>query len=37
VRADVFEQAGELTEIGAAIGLAGNGIREFARLGLRMS
>ncbi len=34
VRADVFEQAGELTEIGAAIGLAGNGIREFARLGL---
>jgi salicylate hydroxylase len=34
LRADVFEQAGELTEIGAAIGLAGNGIREFARLGL---
>ena len=34
VRADVFEQAGKLTEIGAAIGLAGNGIREFARLGL---
>ncbi len=32
LRADVFEQAGQLTEIGAAIGLAGNGIREFARL-----
>ena len=34
LRADVFEQAAELTEIGAAIGLAGNAIREFARLGL---
>jgi salicylate hydroxylase len=34
LQADVFEQAAELTEIGAAIGLAGNAIREFARLGL---
>lgn len=34
LQADVFEQAAELTEIGAAIGLAANGIREFARLGL---
>lgn len=34
LRADVFEQAAELTEIGAAIGLAGNGVREYARLGL---
>ena len=34
LQADVFEQAQELTEIGAAIGLAGNGIREYARLGL---
>jgi salicylate hydroxylase len=34
VQADVFEQASELTEIGAAIGLAANAIREFARLGL---
>ena len=33
LQADVFEQAQELTEIGAAIGLAGNGIREYARLG----
>jgi salicylate hydroxylase len=32
-RADVFEQAAELTEIGAALGLAANGIREFARQG----
>jgi salicylate hydroxylase len=34
VQADVFEQAAELTEIGAAIGLSANAIREFARLGL---
>ena len=34
LHADVFEQAAELTEIGAAIGLAGNAIREFARLDL---
>jgi len=34
LQADVFEQAAELTEIGAAIGLAANAIREFARLGL---
>jgi salicylate hydroxylase len=32
--ARVFEQASELTEIGAAIGLSANAIREFARLGL---
>ena len=34
VQADVFEQAPELTEIGAAIALSANSIREFARLGL---
>jgi hypothetical protein len=34
LQADVFEQASELTEIGAAIGLSANAIREFARLGL---
>jgi salicylate hydroxylase len=34
VQADVFEQAAELTEIGAAIGLSANAIREFDRLGL---
>lgn len=34
VRAEVFEQAPELTEIGAAIALSANGTREFARLGL---
>lgn len=34
IRADVFEQAAELTEIGAAIGIAGNSTRELARLGL---
>jgi salicylate hydroxylase len=34
VQADVFEQAPELTEIGAAIALSANAIREFARLGL---
>src|SRR5919205_4182725 len=34
LRAEVFEQAPELTEIGAAIALSANGTREFARLGL---
>ncbi len=34
LRADVFEEAAGLTEIGAAIGIAGNSTREFARLGL---
>ena len=34
LQADVFEQASELTEIGAAIGLSANAIREFSRLGL---
>ena len=34
LQADVFEQAPELTEIGAAIALSANAIREFARLGL---
>ena len=34
LRAQVFEQAPELTEIGAAIALSANGVREFARLGL---
>lgn len=33
IQAEVFEQATELTEIGAAIGLAGNAIRDLARLG----
>src|SRR5467141_64131 len=32
--ADVYEQAPELTEIGAAIALSANGLREYARLGL---
>lgn len=32
--ADVYEQAAELTEIGAAIALSANSTREFARLGL---
>jgi salicylate hydroxylase len=32
--ANVYEQARQLTEIGAAIGLAANATREFARLGL---
>ena len=32
--ADIFEQAPELTEIGAAIALSANSTREFARLGL---
>src|SRR3954463_14076093 len=34
LRAEVFEQAAELTEVGAAIALSANGTREFARLGL---
>ena len=34
IQADVFEQAPELTEIGAAIALSANSIREFTRLGL---
>ena len=34
LRADVFEQAAELTEIGAAIALSANAMREYARLGL---
>jgi salicylate hydroxylase len=32
--AEIFEQAQELTEIGAAVGLLSNGIRELRRLGL---
>jgi salicylate hydroxylase len=34
LQANVFEQAPELTEIGAAIALSANSTREFARLGL---
>jgi salicylate hydroxylase len=34
IQPDVFEQASELAEIGAAIALSANSIREFARLGL---
>ena len=34
IQADVFEQAPELTEIGAAIALSANSIREYTRLGL---
>lgn len=34
MRADVYEQAPELVEIGAAIALSANSTREFARLGL---
>ena len=34
LQAQVFEQASELTEIGAAIALSANGLREYARLGL---
>jgi salicylate hydroxylase len=34
VTADVFEQAPQLTEIGAAIALSANATREYARLGL---
>src|SRR3954462_6051301 len=32
--AEVYEQAAELTEIGAAIALSANATREYARLGL---
>lgn len=32
--ADIYEQAPQLTEVGAAIGLAANANREYARLGL---
>src|SRR5271166_1867080 len=34
IPAQIFEQAYELTEIGAAVGLSANGIRELRRLGL---
>ena len=34
IQADVFEQAPELAEVGAAIALSANSIREFERLGL---
>jgi salicylate hydroxylase len=34
VSSEIFEQAHELTEIGAAVGLAPNGIRELRRLGI---
>ncbi len=34
LQADVFEQAGQLAEIGAAVALSANANREFARLGL---
>ena len=34
LRADVYEQAPELAEIGAAIALSANSLREYARLGL---
>ena len=34
VQADVYEQAGELREIGAAVALSANGVRELERLGL---
>jgi len=34
IQAEVFEQATELGEIGAAIALSANSLREFARLGL---
>lgn len=34
LRAEVFEQAAQLTEIGAAIALSANATREYARLGL---
>jgi salicylate hydroxylase len=34
LRSEVFEQAAELTEIGAAIALSANAIREYRRLGL---
>jgi len=34
IQADVFEQALELGEIGAAIAMSANALREFARVGL---
>lgn len=34
IEADVYEQADELREIGAAVALSGNGVRELQRLGL---
>jgi salicylate hydroxylase len=34
VSAEIFEQAHNLTEIGAAVGLSANGVRELRRLGL---
>ena len=34
IQADIFEQATELTEVGAAIALSANSIREYTRLGL---
>lgn len=34
IQAQVFEQASELAEIGAAIALSANSLREFARVGL---
>ena len=34
IPANLFEQAAELTEIGAAIAMSANSTREFARLGL---
>lgn len=34
MQAQVYEQAAELTEIGAAIALSANGVREYTRLGL---
>ena len=34
IRADIFEQSSELTEIGAAVALSANSTRELDRLGL---
>ena len=34
ISSEVYEQAGELREIGAAVALSGNGTRELRRLGL---
>ena len=34
IEADVYEQAAELREIGAAVALSANGVRELGRLGL---
>jgi salicylate hydroxylase len=33
IEADVYEQAGELREVGAAVALSANGVRELQRLG----